>query len=345
MSESEQEQRKLRTVVCDAHGLRYDPDVQEGCVRCLKEMQGPEGSPSDGFDKRIPIALGAVVLLALFLLLGGDQEPPSVAGLDEETAAKTETAVQVEAEPKGLDPSPFGLQIKKIEDMLFSEDQGWIFGNDLYLAVSELSASVAQADSSQAMEASRQIEAYAKKVQIVEDVGYSGVNVEAARNGWEEVRDLVFVSSRSFSKAAGSELRQDKELAVRELAEDLEDALDDVENFIGDNEWDVMQIAEVGEVVTPEDKIVVAHWTDFVREWNDELNDAVRDYPTQPPVDLNFNLTMAYQELGNAVSELRSLTVSGGSLPTAPLWAREANVQKARSHVDAAREYLEKIYQ
>ncbi|MBW2714144.1 MAG: hypothetical protein JRC77_10395 [Deltaproteobacteria bacterium] len=254
MSESEQEERKLRTVVCDAHGLRYDPDVQEGCVRCLKEKQGPEKYPSDGFDKRIPITLGAVVLMALLLFLGGDQDTPTVAGLDEETAAETETAVQVETEPKDLDPSPVGLQIK-------------------------------------------------------------------------------------------DELRQDKERAVKEMAEDLEDTLDDVENFIGDNEWDVMQIAEVGEVVTPEDQIVVSHWTEFVREWNDELNDAIRDYPTQPPADLNFNLTMAYQELGNAVSELRSLPVSGGSAPTTPMWTREAKVQKARSHVDAAREYLEKIDQ
>jgi len=60
----------MATVVCEKHGLRYDPERANGCVICRREEGG--APPSPRASGRARIGLGPVLLLtvAIWLVAG-----------------------------------------------------------------------------------------------------------------------------------------------------------------------------------------------------------------------------------------------------------------------------------
>ena len=85
----EEARRTVRSVLCEAHGLRYDPAVATGCVRCKGGTPTPrrtsrtKGSGPSGLLRLLLVAAVFFAALWMFLgknplsFLGGDREAPS----------------------------------------------------------------------------------------------------------------------------------------------------------------------------------------------------------------------------------------------------------------------------
>lgn len=78
--EANSESGKTYTKVCKKHGLRYDPALTSGCVRCRREMEVKRESSGAGFRAFAALAaIVAIVLVVLFLSRGEPGEQPPAA--------------------------------------------------------------------------------------------------------------------------------------------------------------------------------------------------------------------------------------------------------------------------
>lgn len=57
----------MATVVCEKHGLRYDPERAEGCVICRREAAGPTATAARPAGR--PLGLGPLLLLTVAIWL------------------------------------------------------------------------------------------------------------------------------------------------------------------------------------------------------------------------------------------------------------------------------------
>lgn len=96
-----------RTVVCDLHGLRYDPNLSSGCIRCRREGLIPRTRP-----KFLPllIALLAFTLVAARLV---------TAILEDRATPAEETVTRAGAADPRIDPGPYREEITRIEAALY----------------------------------------------------------------------------------------------------------------------------------------------------------------------------------------------------------------------------------
>ncbi len=97
------EEATTYTKVCKKHGLRYDPALTSGCVRCRREMEVKRESSGAGF--RAFVALVAIGVIALVIWYLGRSEPaeePAAAAPAAETAAAPAAAAA--PSPGGSDP-------------------------------------------------------------------------------------------------------------------------------------------------------------------------------------------------------------------------------------------------
>jgi hypothetical protein len=66
-------QRPLRSVICERHGLRFDPSVHDGCVRCRREAAtSPDAAvPAAGAAAEPPVGRAWAWAAVLWLVAGG----------------------------------------------------------------------------------------------------------------------------------------------------------------------------------------------------------------------------------------------------------------------------------
>lgn len=101
---------KRRTVVCDIHGLRFDPELSSGCARCRREGLIPRNRP-----RFLPLLLAilAFTLIAARLvtaILNDRNAPPA-----EPTIAR-----DGDADPR-LDPDPYRDGLERVDRALYPE--------------------------------------------------------------------------------------------------------------------------------------------------------------------------------------------------------------------------------
>jgi len=85
---------KTYSKVCKKHGLRYDPALTSGCVRCRREMEVQRESSGAGLRAFVAFALVIVIALAVFLLSRSEsgEEPPTAEPAETAAAPADETA-------------------------------------------------------------------------------------------------------------------------------------------------------------------------------------------------------------------------------------------------------------
>ncbi len=62
----EETERPLRSLRCERHGLRYDPQIHDGCAVCRRELAG---TGSAAAPNARPPGLAAPVVVTLILLV------------------------------------------------------------------------------------------------------------------------------------------------------------------------------------------------------------------------------------------------------------------------------------
>ncbi len=103
-------EQKHRTVVCDIHGLRYDPALSAGCARCRREGLVPRPQ-----SKFLPLLLAmlAFTLIAARLV---------TAILDDRNSPQTEeTAVREGVADPRIDPEPYRVVVAEVDRALYPD--------------------------------------------------------------------------------------------------------------------------------------------------------------------------------------------------------------------------------
>lgn len=117
MTGSDNESRSLVAVVCDKHGLRYNPQIHSGCVRCRKEAGETIGAAARGGASAKPggsIAAALAVTFLLVMVSSGVFYAIHKSAWD--TAQETRARRLEEGRPAGLTPEQ-QEQMKKLEEM------------------------------------------------------------------------------------------------------------------------------------------------------------------------------------------------------------------------------------
>lgn len=88
-------------------------------------------------------------------------------------------------------------------------------------------------------------------------------------------------------------------------------------------------------------KAQIAAWQAFARDWSDRLDRVASDLPDPPDMDAQPGASLAYQDVGRAVQELRLVPVGAGdwATPFESLWS--SRFATAEHHLNAARARLE----
>jgi len=95
MTEQPADKDQLRSVVCEIHGLRYDPQTRIGCARCRQDsLSGStDGAPSrSGPPLVVWILVTGAALLAAIFMFGGDDPIASDASVDSPDLGRSTTS-------------------------------------------------------------------------------------------------------------------------------------------------------------------------------------------------------------------------------------------------------------
>lgn len=338
MEGSEHSERELHTQRCEEHGLRFDPRRSTGCLRCAREAAPKTSSRRSG-----RIGAGLLVALAGLLVwriaMVSDDKSPAAPAAQPAEAEETTAAAPVAAGP--IDPTPYESGLRALEAMLYGDDRSWIYGDALRERILTISGGIRSGDPESDARARRELAAYAEAFRVVEDAGFDAVDVDAARERWESLRDRIFSPAPWFDPTRTAEVLAQEAEAQAEIAGALRGHAQDLARFIDEVEFEVMRLREVAEIVTAEDREAVREWEEWARAWDAQLTDRLGSLPPHPGWNGDPNLVQAHQALGNARQELNLMAVTSGDWPTGAESMRRQRFDSARALITEANQFLD----
>jgi hypothetical protein len=291
------------------------------------------------------ITLSAIVLSALVveqLVRRGNSVEPA----DHPT---TSSPQESQAAADRLDPAPYQKEIVALESLLYrSEQGGFDDASGIAHAVQMLSIAVrGDGTSRKQQDAFGRLFDYAGRVGARADVGYSTADIPQLRSEWAEVRDRVFRSADWFNQSSPElTAAQTRTVPVADprVVRELERAARGVERLILRGKRKALSFPEasVDAGLHTRDAIAATRgWNAWSREWSKEVDVAGSDLPAHPGFDTDASLTMAFQELSQALGDLRNVTFSAASTSNIPfMYERKRHFESAGHHVEQARDYL-----
>lgn len=120
MTGSPNEAKKLVAVVCEKHGLRYNPQVHSGCVRCRKEAGetiGAAAKARGGASAKPGGSIAAALAVTFLLVLISSGVFYAIHKSAWDSAREARERWLEEGGPEGLTPEQ-REQLEKIEEML-----------------------------------------------------------------------------------------------------------------------------------------------------------------------------------------------------------------------------------
>lgn len=334
-----------RSTTCPAHGLRYDARSTAGCVLCRQEQAAQKRGRR---DRALHLTLFTLLLVTLVAGIGYWRAPALRESFNlmkrmnvAESQAKSTSSTAQNTSYAKIDPEPVRAEIEALEALLYGTNKSWTVGNQLAITTRALSSKIPPSPSAAPIRAA--LARYTEMHSIEEEGGYVGVNVESARDEWEKIRDRSFEAAPWFSQATGASLREARASDASERAEAMLAFCDHLDRVIERTATEVLALPEVAEVVSAEQRREVSEWEEWARNWDGELQQELRGFPSHPGFDTDANLTFAFQKLESAAHALRLLPVSSGDWPTAAMYMREMRLEEARAAVREAREYLAKV--
>ncbi|UCD24198.1 MAG: hypothetical protein JSW51_14415 [Gemmatimonadota bacterium] len=291
--------------------------------------------------------IAALVVLALVLPklmsnreAGGDSSQPAVDPVDEAPTANK------------LDPNPYRTHITQLEQQLYLEQPGGFddagqvaaLARDLSLAVRGDGRDLAR------LKAWGELFNYAGEVDAQADVGYTTANLPQLRTRWEQVRDEVFVRADWFRGSSAALTRSQTRaapVAAPHTVRGLRDAVTQLEAMIRIGKTEALAIPEAGvdaALNTSEARQAEQRWRRWTDSWLRQLDGVVQYMPSQPGPNADVNVSMAYQELSRAISELRFVTQTAASTTTIPFkYEREGRFDAASRYLEQVRVYLRRV--
>jgi hypothetical protein len=249
-----------------------------------------------------------------------------------------------------LDPSPFRAEIQALERVLYINSPPEY--GDCQAAASllvELHAAVSS-DVGNPTARSRVDEIlFLSSYADVGESGYAVPDLKPLRDRWEKIRADVFLPAEWFTAggpaidagqrrpAPKADVRHTHELTrvIERLEELIGDGRDQCEH-LGEPEYNV-------EAPGPRGRTQIGAWNEWSREWAAALDRVAGFLPPQPAWNGERNYSMAYQQVGAAIHELRFVPHGAGVWPTpfAYQWERRFNsaqtaIQTARGHLSRA---------
>lgn len=81
-------------------------------------------------------------------------------------------------------------------------------------------------------------------------------------------------------------------------------------------------------------------WNRFAREWDDDVTEAATRLPAPPAWDADVDVTTSYQEVANALQQLRHATIGSGTWPVPTKGEWSARFDEANRLLEASRARL-----
>lgn len=290
--------------------------------------------------------LAAVIVAVVVLipkLLREDEKPAS-----DPTAT---VAVQSASRPEKLNPDPYRTQIMAMEKILYKRSPAnWNDGDKIADQAMKLSMSV-RGDRRSPKHAQAFIEIcnFAQEADVVSDVGYAMPNLSELRAKWEPLRDAVFTHVSWFQGTTGWRT------AVQSQSDQTDDAASiralirlcaEIESLISRGQQEAMAIGEAAVdagALSPPARAEHQRWKQWCKGWLDRVQTVAEHFPERPGRDADINVIMVYQQLGQAIHDLRLVPIPAGSTTAVPRkYERERRFASASWHVQQAGEYLAK---
>jgi hypothetical protein len=246
-----------------------------------------------------------------------------------------------------LDPSPFRAEIEALERKLY-QDSPPQYGD--YDAVASmlvrLHVKVSSGVANPVVRSRVDEILFLSSYTDAGESGYTIPDLKSLRDRWEKIRADVFVPAEWF--AAGgptvdaaqrraepkADAQQTYELTrVIERLEDLIDNGRDDCDDLGEPEYSIEAPGLRG-------RAQIAAWNKWAREWEAALDHAAGFLPPQPAWTGEQNYSMAYQEVGAAIHELRLVPHGAGAWPTPFSYQWEQRFNSAQNALQEARSHL-----
>lgn len=119
MTDPHDEAKKPVAVVCEKHGLRYNPQVHSGCVRCRKEAGetiGVAAKAAAATSVRPGGSIAAALAVTFFLIVISSGVFYAIHRASWEAAQEARERWLEQREAEGLTPEQME-QLKKLEEM------------------------------------------------------------------------------------------------------------------------------------------------------------------------------------------------------------------------------------
>lgn len=196
--------RNVVSVVCPQHGVRYNPQVSDGCVICRRENQDPGPDPAKGGRWGLMTA-SVLGLVLLVLIVSALLRPSDQAQAADQTPAKPRPVMTALSE-QGLDPQPFQHEIERLEKLLYQGSPTAPLGGEIEMAVAELAKQVRQKSSPLVGTAvTLRLLTFKDWIGARSDPGFGVLDLSQAQRHWEgEVRDKVFLPADWFQSSSAS---------------------------------------------------------------------------------------------------------------------------------------------
>jgi hypothetical protein len=291
---------------------------------------------------------GTVAAIILVLLV-----PPLFRGTSHRQTTGANLGQTATAAGAGrISPDPYRDEILALEQRLFSDspssydDAGEIAGLATRLSV----AVRGDGRDPRRRRAYGQLFDYAGVLNAMTDVGYAALDLVDARSRWEPTRDSVFVDAPWFSRASEGLTRSQTPLTTEadpSVVRQLNEFVSELEALIRDGRRAALEIPEAGvdgELNTREARYAENRWRAWSEGWSNQLNTAVRFGPRSLGTNPDVIVTLAYQELQNAVRELQLVPSTAATTTTIPFtYEREQRFASAAQFLQSAKAYLAKL--
>ncbi len=331
-------------VPCPVHGLHYNPEQSSGCVICLREKQN---------SRKLLWGLavsGAGLLLVVYFATRPESQAfeRSEATMGLELAA-VENAPDQPISTARLSPEPYRDTISQLEAVLYQTSPPDY--QDMTRASrlgSQLGQEIRQQEASRrVVPAMSRLLAWSAALDAAQDVGYAPADLTRARSEWESLREQCFQPAAWFRTASPNLERAQTPpppTVNRNTVRGLQKVARDMHHLIAVGRPAALRIGEItGDVVTAETRRVENGWRRWRDDWLKKLQKVADSFPAHPGMSANPNVLLAYQAMGQALHELRIVTVPVNETGVPFIYQREANFRAAESHLREAEGYLDRL--
>jgi hypothetical protein len=340
-----------RAARCPRHGRIFDRRAASGCPACADEAARLERRGPAPPSRALPLAaLLAAVVLAAGLAWAWPRAQGRIrawrAASAERHAAGEERGPAF-APARGLDPTPFRVQIEALEAVLYRESPPELGDPE---RVAALAAELAERVMAQpgvgrlaGIGAMQRLMAFSAGAGAEGDAGYAAPDLARPRRAWESLRAELFAPAAWFQRSSPELVQAQRREAPRADVIVRDGLVAWADTLAALAAAGRTEMAAFGEQLVDaaegsrEEAELVRRWQDFARAWDARVARACQGAPPAPPWDDEPHVVQAHQLLGQAAHQLRMATVPNGDFAVPTRWWREQGLDGADAAIAEAR--------